>query len=276
MLDNEFGTDSLEFSNHKEVTLCALLKRARFTFAALSSAMTYFAYSFMEPILAKRLTDFSLSPMQIGLFFAIYPVFYIPSSIAVQFIPRYIEKRVTLIISALLTGVAFCFVGPSDMLGMSDLLILMGIGQAFAGVTTAFLLIPGLPEMIESSMTVFPGQENKVNNLSAGIFNSFLGFGQVLAPAYGSVMVEQVGFRITCDVVAIIFIAFGLSYFIMGDGYEAFATTIENKKAIGDANHTDDSYRQLGKDLNTSRVSYASSCYSSKIITTPAYNGIRA
>jgi len=109
--------------------------------------------------------------MQTGLFFAIFPVFYIPSTIAVQFMPNYIEKRVSLIISALLTGVAFCFVGPSDLFGFPDLLLLMGIGQGFYGVTAAFLVIPGLPEMIESSIPIFPGQENKVNDLSAGIFN---------------------------------------------------------------------------------------------------------
>jgi hypothetical protein len=276
MVDHDFSSDSLELSNRKEVTLWALLKRAKFTFAAMSSALCYFCYTFMEPILAQRLTDFKLDPLHIGLFFAIYPLFYIPSSIAIQFMPRYIEKRVTLITAALLTGVAFCFVGPSDMLGMPDILSVMGLGQAIAGITTAFLLIPGLPEMIESSIPAFPGQENKVNDLSAGIFNSFLGFGQVLAPAYGSLMVEQVGFRITCDVVSILCIAFSLSYFIMGDGYEAFSTTVKNFKASRETGHSDDEYKTLGKDLNTSRISYASSYHSSKIITTPAYNGLRA
>lgn len=51
--------------------------------AALSSALCYFTYSFMEPILAERLVEFDLNSMQIGFFFAIWPVFYIPASIIV-------------------------------------------------------------------------------------------------------------------------------------------------------------------------------------------------
>lgn len=96
--------------------------------AALASALCYFTYSFMEPILAERLVEFDLSTMQIGAFFAILPVFYIPSSIAVQYVPRKWDKRFTIIMSGFFTGVAFVFVGPSELLGLPDTLILMGVG----------------------------------------------------------------------------------------------------------------------------------------------------
>ena len=48
-------------SSKSEITFMNLLKIPRFTFAAFSGSLTYFVYSFMEPILAIRLTDFSLS-----------------------------------------------------------------------------------------------------------------------------------------------------------------------------------------------------------------------
>lgn len=124
--------------------------------AALASALCYFTYSFMEPILAERLVEFDLSTMQIGAFFAILPVFYIPSSIAVQYVPRKWDKRFTIIMSGFFTGVAFVFVGPSELLGLPDTLILMGVGQALVGVFTAFMMIPGLPEMVESTIPLYP------------------------------------------------------------------------------------------------------------------------
>ena len=105
-----------------------LLCKARFTMAALSSALCYFVCSFMEPILAERLVDFNLGSLQIGLFFAIWPVFYIPASVMVQFFPSWIERRVIIILAVLFTGVAFIFVGPSEFLNFSDSLVLMGIG----------------------------------------------------------------------------------------------------------------------------------------------------
>ena len=82
----------------------------------------------MEPILATRLLDFNLTTNQIGMFFAILPVFYIPSSIAVQWFPIWIEKRVIIIVSALLTSFAFLFVGPSLMFSFDDSLALMCVG----------------------------------------------------------------------------------------------------------------------------------------------------
>ena len=82
-IDQADNSDDDTESGGKEVTMSALLCNARFLMAALASALVYFCYSFMEPILAERLTDFDLNSMQIGLFFTIYALFYIPASIAV-------------------------------------------------------------------------------------------------------------------------------------------------------------------------------------------------
>lgn len=131
----------------------------------------------MEPILAERLKSFNLTTLQIGWFFGIFPIFYIPSSVMVQLMPRWLEKRVIMITAALLSAVAFLFVGPSQIFAFPNTLLFMAIGQALAGIITPSLMIPGLPEMVESAMPRFPGQERRVNDLSSGIFNAFLGFG---------------------------------------------------------------------------------------------------
>ena len=69
-----------------------------------------------------------------------------------------------------------------------------------------------------------------MNNLSSGIYNAFLGFGQVVAPAYGSTLTEAVGFRVTADIVAIICFVFALVYFALAGGPEAFGTTCRKEK----------------------------------------------
>jgi hypothetical protein len=43
------------------VTLVNLLRQKRLLLAALSGTLTYFNYSYMEPILAIRLRDFDLT-----------------------------------------------------------------------------------------------------------------------------------------------------------------------------------------------------------------------
>ena len=92
------------------------------------------------------------------------------------------------------------------------------------------MMIPGLPEMVESTIPEFPGQERDINNLSSGLYNSFLGFGQVLAPIYGSFVTDAVGFRKTADIAAMICFAFALAYFILAGGVEAFRETCKSKK----------------------------------------------
>ena len=96
--------------------------------ATLSGALSYFPYALMEPILALRLTDFSLSEIQIGIFFAIWPTFFLTSSIIAKYLPTRVDKRVTLMLSAFLSGMIFFFVGPSAIVSIKESLIIMGIG----------------------------------------------------------------------------------------------------------------------------------------------------
>ena len=110
------------------MTTCGLLSKPRFFLAAMSSAMVYFMCCCLEPILAPRLLDFNLTSVQIGLFFTIWSVTYIPSSIAVQYVSRKIEARLIIIFASFFCGVAFFITGPSQMLGMPDKLWLLALG----------------------------------------------------------------------------------------------------------------------------------------------------
>ena len=47
-------------------------------------------------------------------------------------------------------------VGPSQILGMPNSLIIMAFGQCFSGIVNAFLLVPVLPEMIDSVIHLYP------------------------------------------------------------------------------------------------------------------------
>ena len=84
------------------------------------------------------------------------------------------------------------------------------------------MIIPTLPEMIDVALEKFPDDEIAVNDLSSGIFNSFLGIGQVVGPLYGALMTEAFGFRVTTDVMGIITLIFALVYFVVGEGPAAF------------------------------------------------------
>ena len=221
--------------------MSVLLRIPRFALAALAGSLTYFTYSFMEPILAIRLNDFSLSSLSRGLFFAVLPCFYIPASLMIQYVPSKVEKRAIIISSMAGLFVAFLFVGPSlvsalddakvmQVFGLPQTIYLMVLGQAMVGLLSPFMLIPILPEMVEAAALEHPQQREAINDLSAGIFNAFLGLGQLCAPIFGSLMFDRVGFRATSDTVAFICLASAAVYVAKGDGITALRNSLARQE----------------------------------------------
>jgi hypothetical protein len=80
-------------------------------------------------------------------------------------------------------------VGPSRMFSLPDNIYVMVLGQAIRGLVDPFTLVPSLPEMIESAMCYYPASaETEINDISSGMFNMFLGIGQIIGPLYGSLV----------------------------------------------------------------------------------------
>jgi MFS family permease len=214
-----------------EVSYWQLAKLARLSLGLLGAALCLFMYCFLEPILSHRLLDFELSVPQIGLFFAIFPIFYIPTSVCVQWIPDWIEKRVTIALSLMVSSFAFLLVGPSQILPFPDSLLMIGIGWGLLGISLATFLVPILPEIVEASLPHFPGQDKQVKNMCSGLFNSFLGIGQFISPLYGSIVSDRVGFRLTTDIAAIIGFTFFIIYFAFADVRRALQKSFGRIKA---------------------------------------------
>ena len=155
-----------------------LLKNGRFFLAACSGSLGYFLYGFMEPILAFRVKDFSLSQFQIGIFFTIMPITYIPTCVLIQKVPSGVDKRALMIMASFILFSINLILGPSKIFEFPDSLWFVTCGLALRGILDPFTLIPSLPEMIESALLLYPEDlEPEINDVSSGIFNMFLGIG---------------------------------------------------------------------------------------------------
>jgi len=54
----------------------------------------------------------------------------------------------------------------------------LGFGQVLRGLIDPFILVPSLPEMIETVLPLYPEScESQINDISSGLFNMFLGLG---------------------------------------------------------------------------------------------------
>lgn len=65
-------------------------------------------------------------------------------------------------------------------------------------------MVPVIPEMINAGSKHYPGRIIELTDISAGVFNSGLGLGQVIGPILGSYLTKATDFRFCADVVGYI------------------------------------------------------------------------
>ena len=109
------------------------MSSTRYVFAATAGGLAYSHFCIMEPILAQRLVEHNLSTMQIGLFFSIFPLFYIINGMLMPLVPKKIDKRARMITAAVIYCIGCLCIGPSLLLEFPNSLAIMGIGQAIGG-----------------------------------------------------------------------------------------------------------------------------------------------
>jgi MFS family permease len=198
-------SQSLRGKNIK-VSFIKLLTTRRFLIASMGGMMSNFMYTYMEPVLAFRLSEFEISAFQIGMFFAIQPISYIALSFTISWFTSRYANRGVIIMGALLSSVSMLCVGPSHYL--PDALYIMGIGQLLIGGFGLFLMVPVIPEMINAGTKYYPTKIIELTDISAGVFNSFLGVGQVVGPIFGSYVTEATDFRTCSEIVGVILFAY--------------------------------------------------------------------
>lgn len=189
---HEYEDHQLEHDKNK-VSFCKLLSTRKFIIASMGGMMANFMYCYMEPVLAFRLNEFEISQFSVGMFFSIQPISYIVLSFSISWFTKNYANRGLIMLGALLCSFAMLFVGPSHY--FPNKIYLMGLGQLFIGGFGLFLMVPVIPEMINAGTKYYPGRIIELTDISAGVFNSGLGMGQVIGPIFGSYVTQFTDFR---------------------------------------------------------------------------------
>ena len=137
----------VESTKSMQLTYTCLLKNPRVAFGAMTSAVMALVYGCVEPTLNLRLGDYqSVTQVQQGLIFGGLSLAYMIVCLLTPYaVPKYVEKRVTLISSLTLLGFASFLTGPF----YTELnLPVMLTGLLLIGAFLGPLYILSMPEMM--------------------------------------------------------------------------------------------------------------------------------
>lgn len=102
------------------------------------------------------------------------------------------SKRSLILIGVFLTIFSNLLSGPSTLAGLPDSLVIIAAGQILMALVIPLLIIFSLPLMIDIVDSEFhhlsDRRKSQAYDFSGGLFNSFLYFGQISGPIYGTNM----------------------------------------------------------------------------------------
>lgn len=208
------STTSMEQSRRKPTSF-TLLKSAKITIPAMTILYANLAWTFMEPILAKRLDDMHVKESWIGVVFALTNVIYIPTAFLMQYLPKRFDRHLVVFLSIATTPIAVLLVGSNHL----PLLILGMISIGFFPTPVWISLLPVMQEdVLKMYQMEDPSWKRSLNDVTAGIYNSFMVLGQVVGYVIGPQLNGSVGFEVTTRVVGLMIFVQSLVFYSCGMG----------------------------------------------------------
>jgi MFS family permease len=220
--------ENMKYEVNETVSFWKLIITPTFILAGMGGLFSMLIFSYMEPVLAFRLQEFKINPVLIGIFFSIQPVSYVVLSFGITILTGKFANRGIMMTGAFLGFFGLMLVGPSHYL--PDRIEIMCIGQLAIGALGLFLMVPAIPEMINAAGKLYPHKIIEITDISAGVFNCFLGTGQVIGPIIGSTLTALTDFRTCSDIIGMIWMGYFAIYFIFGNGFSLLRSGWKEKK----------------------------------------------
>lgn len=215
--------DSNREEDHPQITTKHLFKEPRFVFGLISQIVVYSAITFLQPTLALHLEKFGYHATFIGFSFAVPTMIYAATAPLVYLLTSKFRKTAVIIFGYAIVATGLFFVGPSKILGIQNSAAFIILGLAILGFGGSMIIIPIMPEMIESIEERYTiHDEVFLHNQISGMFIAFQGIGETLGPVLGSVLQHKFGFRSSQDFMACGVSAFMILYFLFCGGFSIF------------------------------------------------------
>eukprot|EP00347_Sterkiella_histriomuscorum_P003211 403365165 len=231
----EADNEDVNPKNTKKITFKMFLLNKRSMLAFLACIIVCISISYQSAFLTDVLRSEKNIPPSYNGFVLSLPMFtYTVSTVFVSSLSKRIPRRLFIFASFILLSISMLLQGPSVMFGLPDSNWLMFIGYSISGIAQGFVFIPLLPEAIESiyiKEQIVEGeneyQDQILNDIASGLYSTFYSIGQILAPTLGGALYDYIGYRRTCDVMAIMCIIFSGIFFYFNVGFKIFAEELK-------------------------------------------------
>lgn len=210
-----------------KVTVWKILSNKRAMICALSSVIAMIFMLFMDSILSNYLVEsFGVAESNVGWFFALPCLVYSLSCPLVGYMTNFVPRIYLTQSAFLLTFVGMLMFGPSSLLKYPHSLTLSTLGNCLDGFACALIFVPLLSEIVEAVKEKEGMTEatEELNDLAAGFFNTSYALGCMLAPILGGILNDYWGFQTTCDIFAMLSLAYAIVFFAV-----CIAPTIKDK-----------------------------------------------
>ena len=181
----------------------------------------YISGSYFEPLLSFRTAEFTESIFIQGFMYSIFVIGMAMMYLTLPYFSKMIGLIYMISLGLFLCGISNFLVGPSSLLPNN--LILMAFGLFFSGFTMVLCIIPQIPIMLSQIEDMLPSETRNASDICSSIHVLNHRFGVLLGPIYGGFMNYLVGYRTTCDIVAIVLITYSIIFSIFTRDYSGTA-----------------------------------------------------
>ncbi|XP_064597183.1 MFS-type transporter SLC18B1-like [Liolophura sinensis] len=157
-------------------------------------------WSILDPTLAPRLNEFSLSPSIVGLIFLLMSAFYaLTAPLWGRMADKMKDNKLLLIPGFIFSAISLLLLGPSPIFGLGsdyNQLWLNVVSLCLLGISCSLAIIPSFDVFLDLAETV--GFEENVNTYGvvAGLWSSMNALGDFIGPSIGGVLLTSVGFQL--------------------------------------------------------------------------------
>lgn len=220
-LTEDLDRDDTKEDSHNKIGYFELLKNKRVAFAAVSNFFNILFLTVGQPVFGPRLThDYGLSDAWVGAWFALPTVFYIITGpFLLPKITKGFEQRAIIMLGFFTFALTGYLVGPSQIFGFPEKSAVMMISAlCILGTGASFTIIPIIPEMLDATKDKYDGQLTELSDNFSAIFNISGGIGQVVGPTLAGLLSDEIGFRLTFDMIGTTVLLFNILYIVWCGG----------------------------------------------------------